>query len=133
MPRRQIMSPAVQAVILVAMVVVALLLLYERWRRARRPEALTREQSARRLAGGLILEADLALWFLADLVTHRWSPATQLLYLFCALLLVFVPMYLAIRETGFVVRQYARHRSDLVRNLGRRSGGPSGNGRDRPA
>ena len=53
----------------------ALLLLFEGWRRARRSEALTRAQFARRMAGGLILEVDLVLWLLADLVTRHWRPA----------------------------------------------------------
>jgi hypothetical protein len=132
MRHRPIMSAPAQAVILGAIVLVGLLLLFEAWRRAHRPEALTARQFARRVAGGLILEVDLLLWLLADLVTRRWSAAAQLLYLFGALLLAFVPIYLAIREAGFVAREYARSRSDLARNLGRQSSG-YGNGRNGPA
>jgi hypothetical protein len=133
MPHRRIMSESAQAAILSAMVLVGLLLLYEGWRRARRADSVTPGQFRRRMAGGLLLELDLLLWLVADLVTRGWKPAAQLLYMFGALLLVFVPIYLAIREAGFVVRQYARSRSDLVRNLGRRTGGAGGNGRDGPA
>ena len=133
MPHRAILTGSAQTAILVAMVLLGLLLLFEGWRRARRPDSLTPAQFRRRVAGGLILELDLLLWLLADLVTRGWKPAAQLLYMFGALLLAFLPIYLAIREAGFVVRQYARSRSDLVRTLGRRNGGACGNGRDGPA
>jgi len=132
MPHRAIMSAPAQAVILAAIVGVGLLLLFEGWRRARQPESLTAGQFRRRLAGGLILEGDLLLWLLVDVVTRGWRPAAQLLYLFAALLLAFAPMYLAIREAGFVARQYARSRADLARRLGQRSQ-PYEDGRNGPA
>ena len=44
------------------------------------------------------------LWLLGDLIMRGWSPAAKLLYLGFTTLLVFAPMYLAIREAGFIVR-----------------------------
>jgi hypothetical protein len=125
-----ILPGAAQAVLLAAMVGIGPVIFYEVWRRRARPGSVTPEQYRRRLLGGLLLELDLLLWLVADLVIRRWPPAWQLLYLLGATLLVFVPIYLAIREAGYIVRQYARSRSDLVRSLGRAAErqDPSGNG-----
>jgi hypothetical protein len=125
-----ILPGTAQGILLAALIGVGLVIGYELWRRRARPGQVTPEQFRRRLIGGVLLEIDLLLWLGADLLIHRWPPAWQLLYLLGATLLVFVPVYLALRETGYIVRQYARSRADLVRSLGRAAErhDPSGNG-----
>jgi hypothetical protein len=116
------MLPAgARAVVLAAIVLVGIVIYFEIWRRYRRPGSITAAQFRRRLVGGVVLEIDLILWFIADVVTRGWRPAWQLLYLGGASLLIVVPMYLAVREWGFILRQYARSRSELVRSLGGRA------------
>lgn len=112
-----------QPVLLAMLAIFGGYLLYEvaRWVRGNRAE-LTVGQFRRRIAGGLLLEADLLLWYAANpLMAHR-PPAQRLLYLLVATLFVLLPMLLAVREAAFVVRQYARWRSDLVRHLAQGDG-----------
>src|SRR5262245_50201339 len=88
------------------------LTLYEIWRRGRHPGSVTAGQFRRRVAGAVIMAADLLLWVVADAFLPGWPPAWQLLYMGGAMLLLFVPMFLAVREWTFVVRQYARSRAE---------------------
>ena len=80
---------------------------------------LTPGQFRRRLVTGILLEVDLVMWLLANTLTRGRSKAEQLLYLLVATLFVFVPMILAVREAAFVMRQYARWRGELARNIGK--------------
>lgn len=80
---------------------------------------LTPGQFRRRMVGGLLLELDLLLWLLWPVLAAGRRPAEQLLYLLFALLLIFVPMLLAVREAAFVTRQYVRWRGEMVRNYSR--------------
>jgi hypothetical protein len=121
------LPPYTQPAVFAAMIAFGLYLAYEVWRwRGGNQAQLTPGQFRRRMVAGILLEADLLLWFLADpLMTGR--PAShRLLYLLFACLLVVLPMMLAVREAAFVMRQYARWRGELVRNLGKtnRSGDP---------
>lgn len=90
-----------------------------RWVTGNRAQ-LTRGQLRRRVTGGLLLELDLLLWLFADALMRGRPPAERLLYLLVSMLLVVVPLLLAIREAGFVARQYAVWRRELLR--GGRSG-----------
>lgn len=127
------LPPSARVIVLVAMVVVGLILFYEVARRGSPGRALAAEQFRRRILGGALLEIDLLLWLLADVVARHLSAAGQILYLLFATLFVLAPMVVAIRETGFILREYARRRSELVGSLGRRrrdwhENGHSGNG-----
>ena len=126
-----VFTPFARGVLLAAMVLVGTLLFYECWRRAQRPGSLAPGQFRRRVLGAVLLEFDLLLWLLADLILPRLSTAGQLLYLGGSLLVVFAPIYLAIREVGFIARDYARSRRELVRGMAhpperRENGGPRG-------
>jgi hypothetical protein len=93
-------------------------LVYEvaRWRGGNRSE-LTVGQFRRRIAGGLLLELDLLMWYAAGPLMSGRPPAQRLLYLLFATLFVLLPMLLAVREAAFVARQYVRWKSDLIRNM----------------
>jgi hypothetical protein len=115
------LPPATQPLMLALMILFGLYMAYEVWRWAAGNRAqLTRGQFRRRLVGGILLELDLLLWFLANPLMHGRPASERLLYLLVATLLVLIVMMLAVREAAFVVRQYARWRGDLVRTLGKR-------------
>lgn len=117
-----------QPILLAAIVFFGLYMGVEIWRWfAGNRSMLTPGQFARRLTGAVILEIDLLLWFFADLMNPR-PPRERLLYLLVATLLVIIPMILAVRETAFILRQYARWRGELVRSLGQGKTGASKNG-----
>jgi hypothetical protein len=104
-----------------ALVLFSLYMCWEVWRWLSGNTAmLTPGQFRRRVVGGVILELDLVMWVVANPVMHGHGPAEQLLYLLAAMLFLVIPMLLAVREAAFVVRQYARWRGELVRNLGDR-------------
>ena len=112
---------ATQPVTLALMILFGLYMGYEVWRwLAGNRAQLTPGQFRRRVAGGILLEADLLLWFLANPLMQGRPPAERLLYLLTATLLIVIVVLLAVREAAFVVRQYVRWRGDLVRNLGDR-------------
>ena len=112
--------PAAQPIILGLMVFFGLYMGYEVWRwLAGNPSMLTPGQFRRRLWGGILLEADLALWLLAVPLMRDRPARERLIYLLVAMLFVLIPMLLAVREAAFVARQYARWRGDLVRSLGK--------------
>jgi len=116
-----ILPPHGPPMLVAALAVFAAYMVYEviRWCGGNRAQ-LTPGQFRRRLAGGFVLEVDLVLWLLADpLLAGRPAPE-KLVYLLFAMLLVFVPLFLAVRETAFIARQYVRWRAEVVRNLGRR-------------
>jgi TRAP-type uncharacterized transport system fused permease subunit len=105
------------------MVLFGLYLLYEVWRWVTGNRALlTPGQFRRRMIGGILLELDLLLWFLANPLMKDRPNREKLLYMLVAMLLVFIPMLLAVREAAFVMRQYTRWRGEMVRNLGKREG-----------
>jgi hypothetical protein len=109
-----------QPLILTAIIAFGLYMAHEVWRWGSGNRAmLTPGQFRRRLAGGIILEADLLLWFLANPLMSGRPPEYRLLYLLTACLLVMVPMILAVREVAFIIRQYVRWRGELARNLGK--------------
>jgi hypothetical protein len=115
------LHPAVGPFSFVLLVLFGLYLGYEVWRWLRGNEAgLTRGQFVRRLAGGLLLEGALLMWFLSIPLMRDRRPAEQLLYLLTATLLALVALMLAVREAAFVARQYARWRADLARKMGDR-------------
>lgn len=91
------------------------------WRMGNRFQ-LTPGQLRRRLAGALLLIVDLVLWLQAETLLQGRPPREKLLYLLLATLLALLPMMLAVREAGFVIRQYARARAELIRSLGRHRG-----------
>lgn len=116
------LPPGATLVLGVAMALFGVYLVHEFWRwKAGNRGGLVLGQFRRRMTTGLLLEFDLLLWILADpLMLHR--PARErLLYLLFATLLVFIPMLMAVREVGFIMRQYARSRSEMVSNLGQGS------------
>jgi hypothetical protein len=117
------LPPAAQPAILALMIVFGLYLAYEasRWYGGNRA-ALTPGQFRRRMWGGLLLELDLLMWLLAEPLMRGRPVSERLLYLLAATLLVFIPMFLAVREAAFIARQYAQWRRELVRNLGQRDG-----------
>lgn len=116
----RILPPTATPVLLTAILVFGLYMAYEAWRWfSGNRSLLTPGQFRRRLVAGFILELDLVLWLLADPLTHGRRASERLLYLLFATLLVFIPMLLAVREAAFIVRQYARWRGEVVRNLGR--------------
>lgn len=78
---------------------------------------LTPGQFRRRLAGGVLLEAALLLWFLANPLMAGRSPREKLLYLLVTFVLTWIPMFLAFREAAFTARQAARWRADLMRSV----------------
>lgn len=121
MKPRPVLPPAAQAVMLAAVLLFAVVIACEVWRRRRDPGAVTPGQFRRRLWGALLMEIDLGLWLGADLLIRAWPPAWQLVYLTFALALLLAPMVLAVREWAFVVRQYARSRADLVHNFARQT------------
>lgn len=95
-----------------------LYLLWEVWRwLAGNRSGLTPGQLRRRLLGGLMLEAALVMWFLANPLMAGRPAREKLLYLLTAMLLTTLPMLLAVREAFFVVRQYSRERARLYREL----------------
>jgi len=116
-----LLPDAATPVLLLFMALFGAYLAYEVWRwRAGNRAALTPGQFRRRIIGGLLLEADLLLWAFANPLLAGRPASHRLLYLLTAMLLVLVPLLLAVREAAFVMRQYARWRGDLVRNLGSR-------------
>jgi hypothetical protein len=121
---------AAETVILISMLLFGAYLAFEVWRWVNgNPGQLTPGQFRRRMVGGILLEVDLALWYFADRALPLLPRSGKLLYLLFAMLLVFVPMLLAVREAAFVMRQYARWRGELVQNLGKReAGAPSEDG-----
>jgi hypothetical protein len=118
----RILPPHGPAVLIAALVVFAVYMVYEvlRWFAGNRAQ-LTGGQFRRRIGTGFLLEADLMLWLLADVLLAGRTAAEKLLYLLFALLFLILPMILAVREAAFIARQYARWRSDVVRNLGDRT------------
>lgn len=109
-------------VILLMLIAFGGYMLFEGWRWAGGNRAqLTRGQFVRRMVGGVILLADLLMWYLADpLMTGR--PARErLLYLLTATLFVVLPFLLAVREAFFVMNQYFRWREELAGKLGERA------------
>jgi hypothetical protein len=116
------MSPLFQPIVLVALVLFSTYMLWEvlRWLRGNRAE-LTPGQFRRRMVGGVLMELDLVMWYVARPVvySHHLSAPQKLLYLLLAMLFLLIPMLLAVREAAFVLRQYARWRGDLIRGLGR--------------
>jgi hypothetical protein len=127
MPAPRILPPAAGPVLLGALVLFSAYMAYEVWRWTSGNRAmLTPGQFRRRIFTGLLLEVDLVLWLLANPAIasfRRANPehwgAPTLLYLLTATLLVFIPMLLAVREAAFIMRQYARWRGEVVRNLGK--------------
>ena len=115
------LHPATPPVMLGAMILFALYLAYEivRWIGGNRA-MLTPGQFRRRMLGGFLLELDLALWFLANPLMAGHPPREKLIYLLTATGLLIVPVLLAVREAAFVVRQYARWRGELIREMGRK-------------
>jgi hypothetical protein len=113
--------PAAQPVLFALILLFGAYLLFEAWRwYAGNSAQLTPGQFRRRMVGGFLLEADLLLWLLANPLMAGRPARERLLYLLVATLLVFIPMLLAVREAAFIMRQYARWRGELARNLGRR-------------
>ena len=103
-------------------------LVYEvaRWRGGNRAE-LTVGQFRRRIIGGLLLELDLLMWYVANplfggLPHSPKMAAWRLLYLLFATLFVLLPMILAVREAAFVMRQYARWKGELLRGMAKGEG-----------
>ena len=108
-------------VTLVAMVLFGAYMGWEVWRWVTGNRAmLTPGQFRRRMAGGLMLELSLLMWFLANPLMQGRPAREKLLYLLVALLLAVLPMLLAVREAAFIMRQYARWRGELIQNLGDR-------------
>jgi hypothetical protein len=102
-----------------------------RWTMGRAP-GLTGGQLVRRLAGGLLIEAALVMWFMSDFVFAGRPPLWRLNYLLVATLMAVVAMIFAVREAAFVARQYIRQRRDLVGRITRREArdaSPNGRGR----
>lgn len=116
---RPILPPHGAPLVLAALAFFAAYLVYEvlRWFGGNRAQ-LTGGQFRRRLFAGFVLEVDLMLWLLADPLLAGRPAREKLLYLLFAFLLVFVPVFLAVRETAFIARQYIRWRAEVVRNLG---------------
>ena len=116
-----------QVAVGIAMLLFGAYMAYEVWRWvAGNRAALTPGQFRRRLAGGILIEIDLAMWLLAK-PAFEWMRATfprpvapAALYLLTVVLLAAIAMLLAVREAGFVARQYAQWRSELFREMGRR-------------
>ena len=129
----RLVSPGMMAGILVVMAIVFVLLTYEAWRwSAREQTRMVLAQFRRRMIAGIVLEAILLLWILFDRVTRGWPPVWRLMYLAVLVLLGFVPMFIAIREWAFTVRQTATWKADLVRDMARERqrphAGSNGNG-----
>lgn len=78
---------------------------------------LTRGQLARRLTGGALIAAELLLWLLFDPLMLGQPARAQLIYLLGAVALLPLVVILAVRESVFVARQYARWRAELVREM----------------
>lgn len=117
-----------QPILLAAIVLFGLYTLVEIWRWCSGNRAmLTSGQFARRLTGAIILEIDLLLWFFAGLMNGR-PVRERLLYLLVATALVIVPLILAVRETAFILRQYAQWRRELVSDLGQTKPGATKDG-----
>ncbi len=86
------------------------------WRRGNRAR-LTRGQLARRLTGGALITAELLLWLLFDPLMLGRPARVQLIYLLGAVALLPLVVILAVRESAFVTRQYARWKAELVREM----------------
>ncbi len=114
------LNPTLGPISLALAVIFGIYLAYEVWRWfAGNAGDLTRGQFVRRVVGGLFLETTLLMWALANpLMTSRPLPE-RLLYLLFSVLLALLSMLLAVREAGFVVRQYHRSRRELIQSLAR--------------
>ena len=113
---------ALLTVLLVMLVFFAGYLAYEvyRWKGGNQA-MLTPGQFRRRMAAGIMLLIDMAMWLAAGLLPTTVDPRVKLLYLSLEMLFAVVPMLLAVREAAFIARQYARWRGDLSRSMGRDS------------
>ncbi len=74
-------------------------------------------QIRRRLIGGLLLLTDLAWWLAADVLMSGRTAPERLLLMLLGMLPVPIAMMLAVREAGYVARQYTRSRLDLARKI----------------
>ena len=112
------LHPATGPVTFTAMVLFGLYMAWELWRwYSGNRSGLTPGQFRRRVAGGILLEAALLLWFLANPLMAGRSSREKLAYLLVAFVLTWIPMFLALREAAFVARQYVRWRADLIRSM----------------
>jgi hypothetical protein len=126
-PARNLIPAVAEPLILLVMVLFGMYLAYEvrRWFSGNRAN-LTAGQFRRRILTGLIIEADLVLWLMAN---HIWQfvgempaarlAALKLLYLLFATLLIFLALIQAVREAAFIVRQYANWRREIIRGVAR--------------
>ncbi|TPW13193.1 MAG: hypothetical protein FD129_1314, partial [bacterium] len=74
-------------------------------------------QIRRRLIGGILLLTDLAWWLAADVLMSGRTAPERLLLMLLGMLPVPIAMMLAVREAGYVARQYTRSRLDLARKI----------------
>jgi len=116
-----VVPPAAYPALIALVVIFGLYMAWEGWRWfAGNKAQLTPGQFRRRMFAGVLLEVDLILWLLADPLMLERPVRERLLYVMAATLFVLIPMLLAVREAAFVMRQYARWRGELARNLGDR-------------
>jgi hypothetical protein len=109
-----------EPVLLALILLFALYMGWEIWRwMAGNPSLLTPGQFRRRLVGGVLLELDLLMWLFANALMQHRRASEKLLYLLTAVLFILIPLMLAVREAGFVARQYVKWRGELARSLGR--------------
>ena len=115
------LNPALAPIAFVAAVLFGLYLAYEVWRwvAGNRGE-LTSGQFWRRIGGGVLLETALLMWVVANPLMSDRPLRERLVYLLTSTLLCVLAMLLAVREAGFVMRQYHRSRRELLRELGRK-------------
>ena len=78
---------------------------------------LTPGQFRRRLAGGLMLFAALLMLMMANIWMAGHSPKEKLVYLGWMFILTLLTMMLAVRESAFIARQYARKRAEILRSM----------------
>ncbi|MFN3648101.1 MAG: hypothetical protein ACK47B_00865 [Armatimonadota bacterium] len=103
--------------ILVLIVIFAIYMAYELWRWFRgNPAELTPGQLRRRLAGAVLLAVSLGLAYMEPLTAGE-PVRVRLAYLLTSLSFAVVALILALREAAFVMRQYARWRTEMLRSL----------------
>lgn len=114
---KTILSPEAYQFLLFVILGFTLYLVVDIWRYRRKAYELTPGQVRRRLGAAILLEIDLVVWLSIDAVVMNQPPQIKLSYMFAATALLMVPLYLAMREALFLMRQSLEMKRDHVRKV----------------